>query len=64
MAASQASLELRNNTDANFRLWGEFISDGLAAGGWTLEDTDINWTTVLAPAQNTYAGYEFCRDNH
>jgi hypothetical protein len=58
MAASQASLELRNNTDANFRLWGKFISDGLLAGGWTLESTDINWTTVSAPAQNTYAGYE------
>jgi hypothetical protein len=58
MAASQASLELRNNTNANFRLWGAFISNGLLAGGWTLKYTDIDWTNVNAPAQNAYAGTE------
>jgi len=58
MAASTASLELRNDTNANFRLWGNFISTGLAAGGWTKLDTDITWASVSAPAQNTFAGYE------
>lgn len=61
MAVSQASLELRNDTDANFRLWGNFISAGLLAGGWTKMDTDINWTTVNSPAQNAWAGYEVWR---
>ena len=58
MAASQATLELRNNSDPNFRLWGDFIENGLIAGGWTKVYSDYGagtgWTDVAAPAQNTF----------
>ena len=58
MAASQTTIALRNSTNAEFRAIGAFIYAGLVAGGWTRVATDIDWTTVNAPAQNTYAGYE------
>lgn len=53
-------------TDAAFRLWGEALSDNLAAVGLTQTgDTgQIDWTTVTAPvAATTYQGYEIWRFN-
>lgn len=58
MAASQTTIALRNSTNAEFRAIGAFIYAGLIAGGWTRVATDIDWTTVNAPAQNAFAGYE------
>lgn len=59
MAFSQSSLELRSNTDGNFRLWANFISAGMLAGGWTLVYSAFasgsSWANVTTPAQNAYA---------
>lgn len=50
--------------DQNFRLWGGGLSAALAACGLVLQDTSINWSTVLAPtATNTFMGYEIWRFN-
>jgi hypothetical protein len=61
MATATVSQAFTNNSDANFRLWGKWISDGLAAGGWTkaTDSGQINWATVTAPAGATASqGYE------
>src|SRR6186997_665737 len=53
-----------NSSDANFRVWGAYISSKLLAGGMvqTADTGQINWTTVLTPTGiNTYAGYEIWR---
>jgi len=55
-----------NTTDANFRSWGGSvagISYYLAQMGFvqTADTGQINWTTVVKPPQNTFAGYEIWR---
>jgi hypothetical protein len=53
-----------NSSDANFRLWADFISDVFAAAGWvqTSDTGQINLTTVTAPgATNTKRGYQIWR---
>jgi hypothetical protein len=59
--ASKSGNTVDNASDANFRLWGKFVSDSIQAGNWTkTSDTgQINWATVTAPlAVSTVAGYE------
>lgn len=61
MATVVASQAFANDTDANFRLWGKWVSDRLADFGWVkASDTgQINWATVAKPAAgNTSQGYE------
>ena len=51
-------------TDAEFRSWGQAISNALAAMGLvkTSDTGQINWTTVLKPASaSTMQGYEIWR---
>lgn len=58
---SQTRLVGNIANDAEFRVWGKFLSDSMEAAGWTkTADTgQINWTTVTKPvAINTVAGYE------
>jgi len=66
MATITAQLKHSNSSDARFKNWADNvtgISAQLAALGFTqTADTgQINWTTVTAPAQNTFAGYEIWR---
>lgn len=47
--------------DAEFRVWGKFLSDSMESAGWlkTADTGQINWATVTRPvATNTAAGYE------
>lgn len=46
--------------DTSIRQWGKPISDALAAVGWVkAADTgQIDWTTVVTGAANTYSGFE------
>lgn len=52
------------DNDANFRIWGKAISDGLQAVGGIAKlsagdsSGQIDWTSVTKPAANTAAGYE------
>jgi hypothetical protein len=55
-----------NSSDANFRLWGDYISNQMAAVGLvqTADTGQIDWVTVLTPAGiNTFQGYEIWRFN-
>jgi hypothetical protein len=66
MSTRSVSQAFSNNSDANFRLWGKWISDGFSAFGWvqTSDTGQINWTTVLAPTlATTFMGYEIWRMN-
>jgi hypothetical protein len=61
MATAVVSQAFISDTDANFRLWGKWVSDRLAAFGWVqAADTgQINWATVTKPAGvNASQGYE------
>lgn len=58
--------QYQQNSDAEFRLWGDAIHDALVDIGLTqTSDTgQINWTTVTAPvAATTSQGYEIWRFN-
>lgn len=52
------------DNDANFRIWGKAVSDGLQAVGGIAKlsagdsSGQIDWATVAKPAANTAAGYE------
>jgi hypothetical protein len=61
MAASQASLELRNNSDANYRAICQFIHNGMIAGGWTEEYSSGDLASATAPAQNTWGNTKIYR---
>ncbi len=66
MATATTSLICYNDTDANFRAWGSWISGRFSEFGWvqTADSGQINWTTVLKPAAiNTAQGYEIWRMN-
>lgn len=61
MATATVTQAHTNNSDANFRLWGKWISDQLAAWGWTKtsDSGQINWATVTAPVgTSAVQGYE------
>ena len=56
MATQHKVMLADNSTDDNFRQWGKSISDAITALGWVHSvDTQINWSTVTAPAQNTFS---------
>ena len=60
------SIPVANNTDANFRLWCDFINDVLTTAGWvnTADTGQINLVTVTAPvAASTKQGYQIWRMN-
>lgn len=63
MATQTLSLPSYISGDADFRTWGKGISDALAAIGLVKAgDTgQIDWTTVIRPSVNLYAGYEIWR---
>lgn len=52
MPTSVQNVPFHNTTDADFRVWGKAISDGIAAVGLTkVADTGtVNWATVTKPA--------------
>lgn len=53
-----------NNSDANFRAWGSYLSARMAAVGLvqTADTGQINWTTVTAPSGvGVFQGYEIWR---
>lgn len=52
-----------HQNDAGFRAWGKDLSDSIAQVGMvkTADTGQIDWTTVLRPAVNTFAGYEIWR---
>ena len=54
---------LLHTTDAEFRAWGQDISQALADVGLvkTADTGQINWATVTRPAVNVWAGYEIWR---
>lgn len=61
---SSAALTYRNNSDAEFRSWVQFISNALQTGGVikTADTGQINTATVLAPTVlTTSQGYEIRR---
>lgn len=61
MAVRTTTLAPISDTDANFRLWGSWISASFSAFGWVqASDTgQINWATVVKPAAgNTAQGFE------
>lgn len=53
------------SSDADFRAWGSGIAAQLAAIGLvkTADTGQIDWSTVLRPTANNYAGYEIWRFN-
>lgn len=54
MATASANIAAYNNTDADFRAWGSFISNALAAGGLTkVWDNGANWASVAKPASTS-----------
>lgn len=64
MATLTRNLAAFLNTDAEFRAFGQFFHDILAAGGWvqTSDTGQIDLTTVVKPAAiNTSQGYEIWR---
>lgn len=66
MTTYESYITCANDTDANFRIWGKWISDNLTALGITkTADTgQIDWTTVTRPlATNTAQGYEIRKFN-
>lgn len=55
-----------NNSDANFRVWGSYLSARLLASGLvkTGDTGQIDWLAVSAPTiANTFMGYEIWRFN-
>lgn len=64
MSTYSYSAVINHTTDAGFRAWGSGLSAGLALCGLTqTADTgQINWSTVLKPAQGAAAGYEIWRN--
>jgi hypothetical protein len=63
MPVKQWDFPINHANDADFRAWGSDLSASLAQVGLvqTADTGQINWTTVLRPAINTYAGYEIWR---
>lgn len=66
MAIASFSSKPINDTDANFRAWGNGLSSAIQAVGLvrTADTGQIIWTTVTRPtAANTMQGYEIFRFN-
>jgi hypothetical protein len=61
--ASITQASFTQSSDANFRLYGKWLSDQLLACGWvqTADTGQINWATVVRAAANVLSGYEVFR---
>src|SRR5580765_433103 len=66
MSLATVSLVFDSTTDARFRSWGSGIAALFLTGGFWTQTADtgqINWSTVVSPAQNAFAGYEIYKSN-
>lgn len=63
MATASWSTRIRQDSDAEFRLWGSELSSYFATVGLvqTADTGQIDWVTVTRAATNSIAGYEIWR---